>query len=166
MTTLTSRNNPKIKQIRQLLGQRKERDATGLFVVEGIRHVGEAIAAQTSVDYICYAPDLLTSDFATQLIQEQTQRGISCFAVDRETFTGLSGKEIEMLYIEHNNFKIILTPILYEPALDSVPNDQSIHPCYCHPHTCNKPKNSATEVIVPLFQVFNKEIQGCIENHF
>ena len=93
MTTLTSRNNPKIKQIRQLLGQRKERDATGLFVVEGIRHVGEAIAAQTSVDYICYAPDLLTSDFATQLIQEQTQRGISCFAVDRETFTGLSGKE-------------------------------------------------------------------------
>ena len=32
--------------------------------------------------------------------------------------TGLSGKEIEMLYIEHNNFKIILTPILYEPASD------------------------------------------------
>jgi hypothetical protein len=28
--------------------------------------------------------------------------------------TGLSEKEIEMLYIEHNNFKIIRTPILYE----------------------------------------------------
>jgi hypothetical protein len=28
--------------------------------------------------------------------------------------TGLSEKEIEMLYIEHNNFKIIHTPILYE----------------------------------------------------
>ena len=27
---------------------------------------------------------------------------------------GLSEKEIEMLYIEHNNFKIIRTPILYE----------------------------------------------------
>jgi hypothetical protein len=28
--------------------------------------------------------------------------------------TGLSGREIEMLYIEHNKFKIIRTPILYE----------------------------------------------------
>jgi len=27
---------------------------------------------------------------------------------------GLSQKEIEMLYIEHNNFKIIRTPILYD----------------------------------------------------
>jgi hypothetical protein len=27
---------------------------------------------------------------------------------------GLSGREIEMLYIQHNNFKIIRTPILYE----------------------------------------------------
>ncbi|KAB2946407.1 MAG: hypothetical protein OI860_00065 (plasmid) [Candidatus Methanoperedens sp.] len=32
--------------------------------------------------------------------------------------TGLSGREIEMLYIEHNNFKIIRTPILYE-AIES-----------------------------------------------
>jgi hypothetical protein len=28
--------------------------------------------------------------------------------------TGLSEKEIELLYIEHNNFKIIRSPILYE----------------------------------------------------
>jgi len=28
--------------------------------------------------------------------------------------TGVSEKEIERLYIEHNNFKIIRTPILYE----------------------------------------------------
>ncbi|OGH05778.1 MAG: hypothetical protein A2W22_01665 [Candidatus Levybacteria bacterium RBG_16_35_11] len=27
---------------------------------------------------------------------------------------GLSGKEIEALYIEHNNFKLIRKPILYE----------------------------------------------------
>jgi len=27
---------------------------------------------------------------------------------------GLSGKEIEMLYVENNNFKIIRTPILYK----------------------------------------------------
>jgi TrmH family RNA methyltransferase len=93
MTTLTSRNNPKIKQIRQLLGQRKERDSTGLFVVEGIRHVGEAFAAHASVDYICYAPDLLTSFFANQLIHDQSQLGIPCFAVDGDTFISLAGKD-------------------------------------------------------------------------
>lgn len=93
MTTLTSRSNPKIKQIRQLLAQRKEREATGLFVVEGIRHVGEAIAANSSIDYICYAPDLLSSDFAHRLIEGQSQLGIPCFAVESETFTSLAGKE-------------------------------------------------------------------------
>ena len=30
--------------------------------------------------------------------------------------TGLSEKEIEILYIEYNNFKIIRTPILYEAS--------------------------------------------------
>lgn len=93
MTTLTSRNNPKLKQIRQLLGQRKARDSSGLFVVEGIRHVGEAIAAHTRLDYICYAPDLLSSDYAHSLIQEQMQLGVPCFAVDGDTFSSLAGKE-------------------------------------------------------------------------
>jgi len=91
--TLTSRNNPKIKQIRQLLGGRKEREKTGLFVTEGIRHVGEAVAAQAQVEYICYAPDLLTSDFARNLIDQQSQQGIPCWAVDGDTFTSLAGKD-------------------------------------------------------------------------
>jgi RNA methyltransferase, TrmH family len=93
MTILTSRNNPKIKQIRLLLGQRKEREASGLYVVEGIRHVGEAVAALGCIEYICYAPDLLTSDFANKLIQEQTQLGITCIAIDGDTFSNLAGKD-------------------------------------------------------------------------
>jgi TrmH family RNA methyltransferase len=93
MTTLTSRNNPKIKQIRQLINHRKERDATGLFVVEGIRHVGEALAANARVEYLCYAPDLLRSDFALQLIHEQSKIGTPCLAVAGDTFSSLAGKE-------------------------------------------------------------------------
>jgi len=93
MTTLLSRNNPRVKQIRKLLGQRKERDSTGLFAVEGIRHVGEAIAAHTGVECLCYAPDLLTSEFARQLIHDQSQLGIPCLAVDGDTFTSLAGKD-------------------------------------------------------------------------
>jgi TrmH family RNA methyltransferase len=106
MVTLTSRSNPKIKQVRLLLGQRKERERNGLFVAEGIRHVGEAIAAHAQVEYICYAPNLLTSDFAFKLIDEQSQLGIPCFAVDSDTFSGVAGKEnpqgiLAVIHIPH-----------------------------------------------------------------
>jgi len=93
MTPLVSRSNPKIKQVRLLLAQRKERQATGLFVVEGIHPVGEAITARAKVEYLCYAPDLLGSEFAKRLVQEQEQQGIQCLAIDGDTFTSLSGKE-------------------------------------------------------------------------
>jgi RNA methyltransferase, TrmH family len=93
MTTLTSLKNPKIKQIRELLTQRKQRDSQGLFVAEGIRPVGEACAAHAGVEYICFAPGLLTSEFARRLIQEQSSLGIPCFEVETQTFETLASKE-------------------------------------------------------------------------
>ena len=93
MKNLVSRNNPQIKQIHHLLRQRKQRDQSGLFVVEGIRHIGEACAALAKVEYICYAPDLLTSDFALQLVQEQAALGIPCYPVEKDIFLGLANKE-------------------------------------------------------------------------
>ncbi len=103
METFTSPNNPKIKQIRALR-QRKQRDATGLFVVEGIRHVGEAADASAAADarkamesdwlaYLCYCPELLTSDFARELIQKQEKRGLPCYAVSAATFETLAEKD-------------------------------------------------------------------------
>ena len=38
---------------------------------------------------------------------------------------GLLEKEIEVLYIEHNNFKIIRTPILYDENKFETPNNPS-----------------------------------------
>ena len=92
MPTLTSRDNPKIKQARALR-QRKQRDATGLFLVEGIHHVGEALAAGAQVEYLCYSPNLLVSPFAQQLIEQQTARGLACYAVTPEVFASLAEKE-------------------------------------------------------------------------
>jgi TrmH family RNA methyltransferase len=93
MKNLLSHNNPKIKQIQQLLKQRKQRDESGLFVVEGIRHVGEACAAKAAVEYICVAPEILHSDFALQLVQEQSDLGIPCYTVDEATFSRLASKD-------------------------------------------------------------------------
>jgi TrmH family RNA methyltransferase len=87
-----SRNNPKIKQIRSLR-QRKGRDKSGLFIVEGIRHIGEAVQAGMQVDSLCYAPDLLTSAFAREVLAQQQARGIPCLALDADTFTSIAEKE-------------------------------------------------------------------------
>lgn len=93
MTNLSGRSNPKIKQIRALLQQRKARRETGLFVAEGIRHVGEAVQAGARLEYLCYAPERLTSEFATRLIEEQSGAGVPCLAVATEVFADLAEKD-------------------------------------------------------------------------
>lgn len=64
---ITSLSNPLIKRARAL-HQKKARLASGTFLVEGIHHVGEAVEAGWEVESILYAPELLTSAFARDLI--------------------------------------------------------------------------------------------------
>jgi RNA methyltransferase, TrmH family len=64
---ITSLSNSLIKQARAL-HQKKGRSESGLFLVEGIHHVGEAVAAGWNVETVLYAPDLLTSEFAQDLL--------------------------------------------------------------------------------------------------
>ena len=90
--TLTNPRNPHVKQVRKL-SQRKVRDETGLFVVEGIRHVGEAVQAGAEVQYLCYAPDLLESQFAYELIEQQAARGVYCYGLASDVFKSLAEKE-------------------------------------------------------------------------
>lgn len=89
---LISRNHPKIKLARQLR-QRKKRDQMGLFLVEGIHHVGEAVQSGAEIVCLIYSPEQLTSSFAQQLIQEAARRGIDCLAVSREVFDTLAERE-------------------------------------------------------------------------
>lgn len=64
---IVSPSNPLIKKVRALR-QKKARMESGMFLVEGIHHVGEAISAGWHVDSLLYAPGLLTSEFAHGLI--------------------------------------------------------------------------------------------------
>jgi TrmH family RNA methyltransferase len=89
---ISSQANPVVKKIRSLR-QKKGREQTGLFLVEGIHHVGEAIEAGWEVDMLVYAPELLTSEFAQHLVEEQLQRGIRCMALTRELFTRIAEKD-------------------------------------------------------------------------
>jgi TrmH family RNA methyltransferase len=67
MVTIISLSNPLIKQARALR-QKKIRAETGLFLVEGIHHVGEAVEAGWEFHSVFYAPDLLTSPFAREML--------------------------------------------------------------------------------------------------
>ena len=89
---ITSSNNATIKRIRSL-NQRKYRAETGLFLVEGIHHVGAAIEADWDVDTLLYAPDLLTSEYARDLISASDKKGIACQPTSADIFRSLAGKE-------------------------------------------------------------------------
>ena len=64
---ITSLSNPLIKQARALR-QKKARLESGLFLVEGIHHVGEVLEAGWDVEAVLYASGVLTSAFAHDII--------------------------------------------------------------------------------------------------
>src|SRR5262245_60900230 len=68
---ITSLSNPLVKQVRAL-HQKKARLESGLFLVEGIHHVGEVVEANWDIESVLYAPDLLTSNFARDLLSRLT----------------------------------------------------------------------------------------------
>ncbi len=86
---ITSLSNPLAKRIRALR-LRKERAETGLFVVEGLHHVGEVLEAGWNIESILYAPEVLTSSFGSTLLAAHTS---SLQPVSKEVMAALAGKE-------------------------------------------------------------------------
>ena len=113
--TLTSTNNSLIKKLRSLKN-RKARSETSLFLVEGIHHVGAAIEAGWDVDTLLYAPELLTSDYARDLIVASAKKGIPCQPASPAIFRSLAGKE--------NPQGILASVHQRDFALEQLPNFQ------------------------------------------
>ncbi|MGC8856772.1 MAG: TrmH family RNA methyltransferase [Anaerolineae bacterium] len=89
---LTSLSNPLVKQARALR-QNKARAESGLFLIEGIHHVGEALEARWPLQTILYAPDLLSSEFAHRLLAQAAQQGIRLQPVSVAVMESLADKE-------------------------------------------------------------------------
>jgi len=86
---ISSPGNPLIKQARAL-HQKKARAESGLFLVEGIHHVGEVVEAGWDVKEILYASGLLTSPFAHDLI---TRLSFTPQPVTAQVMESLADKE-------------------------------------------------------------------------
>jgi RNA methyltransferase, TrmH family len=94
--SITSKDNPKIKFVRSLR-LRSHRQESGLFLVEGIRHVGEAVeayeAGKIELEIILFSRELLTSEFALKLIEAQSEIGTACYEIPADVFTSLAERE-------------------------------------------------------------------------
>ncbi|MCC7119840.1 MAG: RNA methyltransferase [Anaerolineales bacterium] len=90
MNLITSVSNPLIKHIRALR-QKKMRVETGTFLVEGIHPVGEVLQAGWEVETIIYAPELLTSSFANELLARAS--GLDLQPVSAKVIESLADKE-------------------------------------------------------------------------
>jgi len=89
---ITSPANERIKQIRRLQ-ERKERTESGLFYLEGLRIVGEAVEAGAQLETLVTAPELLRSEFGQKLAAEQARRGVAVLEVSAEVFQRLAQKD-------------------------------------------------------------------------
>lgn len=89
---ISSLANPLIKEIRAL-EHRKSREERSAFFVEGIRPVLQAVSSGAKVRHIVYAPDLLTSGIAKEMLQTQATGSSTVVAVSSRVFQSLSRRE-------------------------------------------------------------------------
>ncbi len=59
---ISSVQNPIIKQISKLQNKARERKKTGLFVIEGLRELGLAIASNYEIEQVLFVPSILSLD--------------------------------------------------------------------------------------------------------
>ncbi|MDI9566065.1 MAG: RNA methyltransferase [Chloroflexota bacterium] len=89
---ITSFSNPKIKAIRKL-EERKSRQETGLFFIEGLRTVGEAIQTGAPIETLVIAPQLLISTFGQSLLAHPAVQAVETITVSSEVFERIAHKD-------------------------------------------------------------------------
>jgi TrmH family RNA methyltransferase len=89
---ITSFSNAKVKAIRKL-EDKKARQATGLFFVEGLRTVGEAIQTGAPIESLVTAPELLISEFGQSLLAHPGIRDVERITVSSEIYEKIAHKQ-------------------------------------------------------------------------
>ena len=90
MRMVVSPDNEFVK-LASALRQKKRRDETGLFVIEGLRFVREAVVAAWSVDFAIVADESYKVDLRIQLLTEELIRqGCSVLTVSESLYRKIS----------------------------------------------------------------------------
>lgn len=86
---IASTRNPRVIEIRKL-ATRKWRNRTGLFLVEGIRLVTEAIQSRNKIESLIVVPELLTSKLARELLSSYSTNSIPKLELTAQVMETLS----------------------------------------------------------------------------
>lgn len=89
---ITSRSNPKVKLARSL-HERKARQQSGQYLIEGVFHIGAALDAGAAVAFALHCPHLLRGEFAQALPTRLQQAGIDVLEVSEDVMASLSEKD-------------------------------------------------------------------------
>jgi TrmH family RNA methyltransferase len=89
---ITSFSNPLVKEIRKLR-ERKYRQDSGIFFIEGAKLVGELVNENWQIESLIVSFDLLKSEFARELVDDLKNRDISIIEVSADVFQHLSNKD-------------------------------------------------------------------------
>ncbi|HET8839843.1 MAG TPA: RNA methyltransferase [Ktedonobacteraceae bacterium] len=96
MITHTKRNTPLIEQTSPLIKRiqrlhtREERERTGLFYIEGMRFVTQALHHHARIERLVVCRELLTHPYAQQLTRGQQRQGTPILEVSRTVMERLS----------------------------------------------------------------------------
>ncbi|NDD58123.1 MAG: RNA methyltransferase [Chlamydiae bacterium] len=89
---ITSLQNPKIKAAQKLF-DRKDRDKTGLFLIEGYRELKRASDAKIQIHSLYICPDLFLGENEQSLIDTIALSGAEIFICDSKVFKKLSYRD-------------------------------------------------------------------------
>lgn len=89
---ITSFSNPTVKFIRKL-DQKKFRQESGVFFIEGLRTVGEAIQTGAPIKTLVISPELLVSDFGKSLLNNNAVGAIERIELSSEIYKKIAHKE-------------------------------------------------------------------------
>lgn len=89
---ISSASNPLVKRLR-LLADRKHRRREGAFVVHGIQPVWQAVEAGADIETLVVAPELLRSEPATRMVEQQRLRGVPVAQVTAGVFARVADRD-------------------------------------------------------------------------
>ena len=88
---ITSAQNKKIQEVRRLTAKRKEREAAGLYIAEGIRLVEEALPHAADCAYLLWSAPLTPR--AEALIRAFEEAGVSVEEVTPQLMDSIAGTD-------------------------------------------------------------------------
>jgi RNA methyltransferase, TrmH family len=128
---ITSPQNPKIKQLVRLK-DRKERDESGVFLIEGFREIKRAFEGGIEFEALFIAPDLFLGSNEKSLIENM---GVETFMLPPDLFTKIS-------YRDRPDGLIAVAYQMQKTLADLVPKNDP--PLYVVAEAIEKPGNLGT----------------------